>query len=234
MTINAPSQNPLGYTGILVSNPPNQIRVDRAPTSTDINANIGDEWEDTSVTPSNFYKLANLYYNQATWVLLTAGTDLLSLSDNAGTVVYASSNFSTPPNNIQFIDGTGITIVGDNASHTMTVSATGIGLNWNVISASQTLAVGNGYVCTGGTNLSLALPATSSLGNVIIITLDGSTSFSVTQSAGQQIRMGNLSTTAGVGGSLTSTAQGDSITMVCSVADLKWNILASVGNPTIV
>jgi len=106
---------------------------------------------------------------------------------------------------------------------------------WNVISASEAMASNNGYVCVSpGGALALSLPVVSAVGDLIEVTLDGSTSFSVTQGAGQQIRMGNLSTTAGVGGSISSTAQGDSIQMVCSVADLKWNILSTTGNPTIV
>jgi hypothetical protein len=78
------------------------------------------------------------------------------------------------------------------------------------------------------------LPAVSTVGQVIELTLDGATSFTVTQGAGQQIREGNVATTAGVGGSIASTQQGDSLRMVCSVANLKWIILSSMGNITIV
>lgn len=106
---------------------------------------------------------------------------------------------------------------------------------WSTISSSQTLAINHGYICISpGGAISLALPAVSSVGDTIEVTLDGSTSFTITQSAGQQIRMGSLSTTAGVGGSLTSNNQGDSIRMVCSIADLKWNIVSAMGNPTII
>lgn len=106
---------------------------------------------------------------------------------------------------------------------------------WHTITANQTLAVAQGYICISpGGALSLALPAISIVGDTIEVTLDGATSFRVTQSAGQQIRIGNTSTTAGVGGSITSNNQGDSIRMVCSVADLKWNVLSSMGNPTVI
>jgi hypothetical protein len=82
--------------------------------------------------------------------------------------------------------------------------------------------------------LSLSLPATSAVGNVIEVSLDGATSFTITQGAGQQIRLGNVATTAGVGGSLASTQQGDSVRLVCRTANLLWNVLSSMGNPTIV
>lgn len=120
------------------------------------------------------------------------------------------------------------------SGNTLTITGDGLGVIWSVIGASQALAVNHGYICTTGAALSLSLPATSTLGQVIEITLDGSTSFTVTQGAGQSIRFGSVSTTAGAGGSMVSTAQGDSIRMVCSVANTKWNVLSSVGNLTIV
>lgn len=128
--------------------------------------------------------------------------------------------------------GTGVTIT--NGSGTISIAATGGGVTWSTIGASQTLAIGNGYFCTAGATLSLALPAVSALGDMIVISVDGSTGFTVTQGAGQSIRLGNQASTAGVGGSLSSTQQGDTIFMVCSVANLKWNIIDSMGNIIVV
>lgn len=108
------------------------------------------------------------------------------------------------------------------------------GITWNTISASQTLDVQNGYFCTGGGALSLLLPPVSALGDIIEVVLDGSASFTITQGAGQSIRIGNVSTTAGVGGSLASTQQGDSLKLVCQTANLKWNVVSSIGNPTVI
>jgi hypothetical protein len=113
--------------------------------------------------------------------------------------------------------------------------AAGEGEVWSTISASQTLAINNGYICISpGGALSLALPAVSAVGSIIEVTLDGATSFTVTQSAGQSIVIGNDHTTAGVTGSLASTQQGDSLRMVCSVANLRWNVLSSMGNLTVI
>lgn len=134
----------------------------------------------------------------------------------------------------------GVTIAGsqfvtiDPATGQLGAASSGISA-WSTISANQTLAVNNGYICVSpGGALSLALPATSSLGDIIEITLDGATSFTITQSAGQQIRIGNQTTTAGVGGSIASTNQGDTIRMVCQTANLKWNVLSTIGNLTVV
>lgn len=92
-----------------------------------------------------------------------------------------------------------------------------------------------GYFCVApGGALTLALPATSIQGDVIQIALDGATSFQVTQSAGQSILYGNKNTTAGVAGSLTSLSQGDSIRLVCRVPNLRWVVVTSMGNLTVV
>lgn len=161
----------------------------------------------------------------------------LSVSSAPGVVDLLEGNMGGPvgpdASNVIFLLGTGdISVSGNPATNTLTISATGLP-TWNKISSSQTLVTNMGYICTGGGALSLAMPATSLVGDIIEVTLDGSTSFTITQSAGQQIRLGNAQTTAGVSGSIASTAQGDSFRMVCSVADLRWNILSVIGNPTV-
>ncbi len=146
----------------------------------------------------------------------------------------ADVGFAVPVANILNIFGAGGTTTSASGNTVTITSSGGSSFTWNSISASQTLVINNGYFCAGGGALSLALPATSTLGDEIIITLDGSTSFTITQGAGQSIRLGNLATTAGVGGSVTSTQQGDTIWLVCQTANLKWNAIDSMGNPIIV
>lgn len=128
--------------------------------------------------------------------------------------------------------GTGISIT--NAAGSVTIDGTGGGLTWSTKSANDTLAVNEGFLCTGGAALSFALPATSAVGDTISLGLDGSTSWTVTQGANQQIRIGSSTTTLGAGGSLASTAQGDTITMVCVTANLTWLVTSSMGNITVV
>jgi hypothetical protein len=102
------------------------------------------------------------------------------------------------------------------------------GILWSAIAANQALLPNRGYICTGGALL-LSLPAVSSFAQIIEISLSGGTSFSITQGAGQQIGIGNLTTTAGVGGSLTSTSTGDSLRMICTVASTTWRVLSQQG-----
>lgn len=159
------------------------------------------------------------------------GLIVMTLTGNTGGAVPATAG------NINVVgDGINVTTSGTPLDSTLTISLTGSGLvHWNVVSTSQVGLKNNGYVFIApGGALTVSLPAVSSVGDVFIVTLDGAASIQITQGAGQQIRSGNGQTTAGVFGSLTSTQQGDALTMVCSVANLKWNVLSSMGNPTIV
>lgn len=127
--------------------------------------------------------------------------------------------------------GTGLSIV--NGAGTITLNATGGGLTWQNIGASQALVNNYGYVCGSGAGLSFSLPATASVGYVIQLALNGATSWTVTQGAGQQIRLGNVQTTSGVGGYLASTAQGDWIELICDVANTHWIGCVKEGNITV-
>ena len=153
------------------------------------------------------------------------GDAVLTLTGDSGGAVSPDSG-----GNINIVGGTNITVAGTPLTNTLTVNATASGMAWSTIGASGTLAVNHGYICTGGAALSFALPATSAVGDMIAITLDGSTSWTITQGVGQQIRIGTLESTSGVGGFIVSTDQGDTVTMVCSVADTRWNVISAFGN----
>lgn len=105
------------------------------PTVNDVNYKIGQFWinsgptkelwylaaQNNQVTASNPYGLL-----QSTWELISINSALVSLSDTGNAnVVFPSLSSDTPPDNIQFIGGTGISIVGDNVLHTMTITNTG-------------------------------------------------------------------------------------------------------------
>jgi hypothetical protein len=143
-----------------------------------------------------------------------------------------NSGTAVPIANTLDILGAGA-VTTSGATNVVTITVSGL-TTWMTINSSQTLAIDTGYICNGGATLSLLLPPVSKLGDMIEITLDGSAGFTITQGAGQSIRIGNSSTTAGVGGSLSSTQQGDTVRLVCQTANLKWNCLSSMGNPTVV
>jgi hypothetical protein len=108
---------------------------------------------------------------------------------------------------------------------------------WSVITADQSAVAGNGYICNKAGLLTLTLPATSAIGDIIEVTgINTALGWKIAQNANQQIFFGNQSTTVGITGSLASTAIRDSIKIVCVVsgASSVFNVLGSVGNITIV
>ncbi len=123
-----------------------------------------------------------------------------------------------------------VTVTGNPGTNTLTISVASAGFTWQAISAGQTMVAQNGYFCTGGGGLTLVLPTVSAVGDTIQVILDGSASWTITQpNAASRIRIGTSQTTLGVGGSLASSAQGDSIELVCETANARWAVVDWAG-----
>ena len=131
--------------------------------------------------------------------------------------------------------GTGVTIT--NGAGSITVNAVGGGLTWSVVTTNASFTVNTGTIANKAGTLTMTLPATASIGDMIAITGENTaTGWLIAQNANQQIFFGTSSTTVGVAGSLASTAIRDSLTMVCTVsgASTVWTVLSSIGNITVV
>lgn len=125
-----------------------------------------------------------------------------------------------------------LTSAGAGALPTWSAASAG-GTTWSVITANQTAAVSNGYFCNKAGTLTLALPAASAVGDIIEVSnINTATGCQFTQAASQQIFIGNTSTTAGATGTLTSSAIGDSLKLVCRTANLTWFVVSGWGNWT--
>lgn len=137
-------------------------------------------------------------------------------------------------NNLNVLGGVDITTSA--AGDTVLITYTGAGaISWGLTAIDVILSPGIGYFCIApGGALLLTLPPVSAFGDEIRVYLDGAFSYTIKQGAGQQIRYAQIQTTVGVGGSLTSTAQGDCLHMVCITPDLRWLILSGCGNPIII
>ena len=138
------------------------------------------------------------------------------------------------PSQATLTAGTGITIL--NAAGSITISTSGSGVSWNVVTgASATMASNNGYIANKSTLVSLALPATSSVGDVIYVVGQGSGGWSITQASGQLIHIGSSVSTTGAGGSVSSSNQYDSVKLVCITLNTEWTTVGGVqGNLTVV
>lgn len=122
------------------------------------------------------------------------------------------------------------TSTGELGSETMAVS-----FMWNeVTGTSSNMAVSNGYIANNGSLVTLTLPATAALGSVIEVSGKGAGGWSIAQNSGQTIHYGASNTTTGVGGSLASTLQYDTVRLLCTTANTDFVVLSSVGNLTVV
>ena len=108
------------------------------------------------------------------------------------------------------------------------------GVTWSTVSASGTASVDSGYLTNSASQVAMTLPTTAAVGAVIEISGIGTGGWKIVQNASQIIHFGNMNTTAGAGGYLSSTAQYDSLKLVCCVANLEWVVVSSVGNISVV
>ena len=133
--------------------------------------------------------------------------------------------------------GAGISVTP--GPNTITVTSTVTSFTWNnVTGTSQSMVANNGYVANNAALVTMTLPTTAAFGTTLGVAGGNSGlaggSWKIAQNAGQSIAYGNQTTTVGVTGSLTSTNQWDSITLLCVVADTKWTVVPGTqGNITV-
>jgi len=130
--------------------------------------------------------------------------------------------------------GTGMSIT--NGAGSITLNALGGGLTWTVVTGtSQAGASNNGYIANNAGMVTVTLPATSAVGDILAVTgINNATGWRIAQNAGNQIFFGNTNTTAGAGGSLTSTATRDTVFLLCTSTNANWQVIDSIGNITVV
>lgn len=129
--------------------------------------------------------------------------------------------------NLSSTTGT-ITITNGVNSINLEVSAGGI--VWSREAGAAVAAVADhGYVNTNAGLTTITLPATASLGTIIEILGEGAGGWTIAQNAGQNIQYGNVSTTVGAGGSLSSSNQYDTVRLICRLANTTWSVTASTG-----
>jgi hypothetical protein len=161
-------------------------------------------------------------------VVQTDATGLFSSSaGNNGQVLIGGNGVAPAWANIS--PGTGIAIT--NTSGGITIDTTGGGFTWHTVgAATQNLSAANGYIANNAGGVAFLLPAAATPGATIKITTINAGGFTVTQNAGQTIHLGVDATTTGVTGFLQSTANYDSIELVCTVTNTTWTVVNSVGN----
>lgn len=124
--------------------------------------------------------------------------------------------------------GCGIGIA--NAAGSITISACGGGVTWNIVpGTSQAAAINNGYITANVALTTVTLPSTAAIGSIIEVCGEGAGMWTIAQNAGQSIQFGNQVTTTGVGGSISATNRYDTIKLLCRVANTTFHVLSNVG-----
>lgn len=177
--------------------------------------------------------------DQVVWVCVLTGTSAAAVwipvmgpLSNGQLYIGSSGNAPVAAN---ISAGSNISIASGPGS--ITISGTSSPFGWTAVTgATQSMVADNGYwVDYSGGLCTLTLPATAAFGTILNVIGNSATGWTIAQNAGQNIQIGAVSSTAGTGGSVSSTNQYDSLSMVCVVADTTWQCLgAPQGNLTII
>ena len=129
--------------------------------------------------------------------------------------------------------GVGISIT--NGAGTITISGSGSSGWVDQTTGTVTMTTNTGYTSDDGASLvTFTLPTTSVIGDQVEINGKGAGLYTIAQASGQQIHFGNIASTSGAGGTVSSTLQYDCIKLRCITANTIWAVVSSVGNFTIV
>lgn len=188
---------------------------DVSPTIADYNYPIGKIWiNSSSASAFILTQISTLSGNyQANWQSTTySSTGVQTITGNTGGAISPSSG------NINVIGSGTISVAGSGS--TLTISSTGSStLTWNNNATTQVMTSNNGYIVTSATQQTFTLPSTAVVGDQLeIIWASGVGGWKIAQTAGQQIRLSSSLTTVGTGGSITSTAIGNTIHLICTTA----------------
>jgi len=239
MSFGVPSTNPTDYTGLTQNVAPLRC-FPREPLTSDKKYRIGQliilGQNPSTGTQGDIWYLSKFDSSgDAIWLQLSTGSsslaiDMVTTDDGAPAVEPDVSG------NINILGGTGITVTGQGPGDTVTIAASGVGFTWTVVTtATQAISATNGYFANRAAGVTFTLPAIAAVGATFAISsMHASGGWTIAQNAGQSIKLGNQDTTTGVGGSLASTASGDTVTIVCTVTNTNFNVISSMGNITFV
>ena len=133
------SQSQQAYAQTVGTAPTNfPIIAQRDPDPNDVNYALGGFWINQSGirlwylnSQNNMTTASNaIGALQSVWELISTSSILVSLSDTSNTVVFPSSPSATPPDNIQIVGGTGISVVSSPLTHLITITNTGAASNF--------------------------------------------------------------------------------------------------------
>ena len=166
--------------------------------------------------------------NTLTASLINGGNYASSFITNPATAV------ATPVLGVLTFAGAGGTVITAAGSTVTIAGGGGIGTWVDVTGAAQAIAANTGYTANRATLITFTLPAIIAYGTVFEIVGKGIGLWRIAQNAGQTVHFGKINTTVGAGGSITSTLQYDTISILCSVANTEFTVRSCFGDLTYV
>lgn len=169
--------------------------------------------------------------DQILWVCTISGTSTTAVwTPNDGPMTNGQllvGSTGVSPVRTTLTAGANISIT--NGAGSISIAATGLaGFSWTTVSGtSQAMLGNNGYITNNAGLVTLSLPASSTVGDEIDIIGKGAGGWSIAQGAGQQIVIGNSSSTIGAGGSVASTNAKDSLQIICTATNTEWTVLGA-------
>ena len=147
----------------------------------------------------------------------------LTFTGNAGSGSAVANNF-----NIEGAGAVSTSVVGD----TLTISVASTAFSWTVVTSADnpvTLVTNNGYIAKGAGVVNFILPAAAAVGDTYKIVGYGNL-WTLAQNAGQNITIGFVSSTVGVGGSVAASMISDNLTLVCVTNNTEFYEQGVQGN----
>ncbi len=186
-------------------------------------------------------RAANAYNLEIQYAASAAATD----AAKSGVAHFDSAQFSVDANGFVTLSSTGAatTITGDSGGALsptsnnwnilggpgVTTSGSGSTLTINSVvftdTTATTLAVDNGYFATAAGTYDL--PATAAQGEILVVVCDTAGAVVLDAPANNFIRIGAVITSSG--GTMTSTAIGDSVTLRYRLSSLTWEAVSVIG-----
>lgn len=134
---------------------------------------------------------------------------------------------------VSFANGFGTSVTA--APGAVTVDMIGAGLDTVIVTGTtQTIAVNTCYIVNSASLVTFTLPASLAVGTQVQIIGLGAGGWKIAQLSGQSIKNNTATTTTGIGGSLSSSAASDNVTLRTIVANTTLETMYSTGTLTAV
>lgn len=132
--------------------------------------------------------------------------------------------------NIDLVGAQATTVSGDAGTNTLTITVGPDGLSISeVTGTSQAAEINTCYIANNVALVTITLPTSAAVGDVVEIVGKGAGLWRIAQNAGQTINFNSSATTTGAAGSITATQRYSCLKVRCITATTDWVVSSSEG-----